>query len=61
MNELGLHQKIDALVPGNGQCLTTFGEAVPLLALDMLSGRNALMNVAEWAVIWIGSIRKSTG
>ncbi|WP_176718113.1 hypothetical protein [Paenibacillus kribbensis] len=33
----------------NRQCRTTAGEAVQLLALDMLSGQNALMNVGKWA------------
>ncbi|WP_157136309.1 DUF4277 domain-containing protein [Paenibacillus sp. Aloe-11] len=49
MNDLGLRRKIDELVPVNRQCRTTAGEAVQLLALDMLSGQNALMNVGKWA------------
>ncbi|MDF2648446.1 MAG: transposase [Paenibacillus sp.] len=49
MNDLGLRRKIDELVPVDRQCQTTAGEAVQLLVLDMLSGRNALMNVDKWA------------
>jgi transposase len=49
MNDLGLGKKIDQLVPVDSQCQTTVGEAVQLLVLDILSGRNALMNVDKWA------------
>jgi transposase len=50
MNDLGLRQHIDQWVPVDRQCRTTVGEAVQLLVLDMLSGRNALVNVDKWAV-----------
>ncbi|MFB9751028.1 DUF4277 domain-containing protein [Paenibacillus hodogayensis] len=49
MNDLGLCRKIDELVTVDRQCRTTAGEAVQLHVLDMLSGRNALMNVDKWA------------
>ncbi|WP_449583426.1 DUF4277 domain-containing protein, partial [Paenibacillus oceani] len=49
LNDLGLRRKIDEHVPVDRQCRTTAGEAVQLLVLDMLSGRNALMNVDKWA------------
>ncbi|SCW81951.1 Transposase [Paenibacillus tianmuensis] len=49
MNQLGLRKKIDEFVPVDPQCQTTVGEAVQLLVLDILSGRNALVNVKRWA------------
>ncbi|MEF3311881.1 IS1634 family transposase [Paenibacillus sp. GYB004] len=49
LNDLGLRRKIYERVPVDRQCRTTVGEAVQLLVLDMLSGRNALMNVDKWA------------
>ncbi|WP_368859656.1 DUF4277 domain-containing protein [Halalkalibacter sp. APA_J-10(15)] len=49
MNQLGLRRKIDQLVPVDSQCQTTVGDAVQLLVLDILSGRNALVHVDKWA------------
>ncbi|MBD2848683.1 IS1634 family transposase [Paenibacillus sp. IB182496] len=49
MKQLGLRKKIDQLVPVDPQCRTSAGEAVQLLVLDILSGRNALVHVDKWA------------
>nr|WP_251037662.1 IS1634 family transposase [Paenibacillus albidus] len=49
MNDLGLSKKIDQLVPIDPQCQTTAGEAVKLLLLDMLSGRQAWVHLERWA------------
>ncbi|MHC0618915.1 DUF4277 domain-containing protein [Paenibacillus sp. M.A.Huq-82] len=36
-------------MPVDPQCRTTAGEAVKLLLLDMLSGRQALVHLEKWA------------
>nr|WP_245999765.1 IS1634 family transposase [Ectobacillus antri] len=49
MKELKLSELIDQLVPVNSQCQTRPGDIVQLLLLDILSGRQALVHLEEWA------------
>ena len=49
MDDLQLKETIDRMVPVDAQCLTTVGEAVKLLVLDMLSGRQPLVHIEKWA------------
>lgn len=49
MKKLNIPQTINRLVPYDSQCLTTPGEIVQLIVLDILSGRQALVHLEEWA------------
>lgn len=49
IKQLHIPETINRLIPYDEQCLTTPGEVVHLLLLDILSGRQALVHVQEWA------------
>jgi len=49
MKELKLGELVDRLVPIDAQCRTRPSDIVQLLVLDMLSGRQALVHLEEWA------------
>ena len=47
--KLGLPQLIDHLVPVDPQCQTRASDIVKLIVLDILSGRQALVHLEQWA------------
>ncbi|WP_025039347.1 IS1634 family transposase, partial [Geobacillus sp. FW23] len=47
--DLDLPQLIDRLVPVDPQCQTRTSDAVKLILLDILSGRQALVHLERWA------------
>lgn len=49
MKELKLAELVDWLVPVDAQCQTRPSDIVQLLILDILSGRQALATLEEWA------------
>lgn len=49
IKQLDIPETINRLVPYDEQCLTTPGEVVHLLLLDILSGRQALVHLEGWA------------
>ncbi|MBE1556993.1 DUF4277 domain-containing protein [Sporosarcina limicola] len=49
IKQLRIPQTINRLVPYDEQCLTTPGDAVHLMLLDILSGRQALVHLEGWA------------
>jgi hypothetical protein len=49
MKQLGLPQLLDRLVPVDPQCQTRSSDIVQLILLDILSGRQALVHLEEWA------------
>ncbi|WP_297992168.1 DUF4277 domain-containing protein, partial [uncultured Anoxybacillus sp.] len=47
--DLGLPRLIDRLVPVDPQCQTRASDIVKLIVLDILSGRQALVHLEQWA------------
>ncbi len=57
--DLDLPQLMDHLVPVNPQCQTRASDIVKLIILDILSGRQALVHLEQWAhdIDWPKRIR----
>ncbi|BCG61255.1 hypothetical protein PUR_46800 [Paenibacillus sp. URB8-2] len=49
MKDMKIPQTIDEKVPYDKQCLVSPGEVVQMIVMDMLTGRQALVHMAEWA------------
>lgn len=49
MKDMRIPQTIDAKVPYDAQCNVSPGEVVQMIVMDMLTGRQALVHMADWA------------
>jgi transposase len=49
MKDMKIPQTIDQKVPYDAQCLVSPGDVVQMIVMDMLTGRQALVHMAEWA------------
>jgi hypothetical protein len=49
MLDLKIPQTINEIVPCDDQCKVTPGEMIQLIVLDILTGRQALVHLEEWA------------
>ena len=49
MKEMKIPQTIDRIVDYDAQCRVSPGEVVQMIVMDMLTGRQALVHMEEWA------------
>ena len=49
MKDMRIPQTIDAKVPYDAQCNVSPGEVVQMIVMDMLTGRQALVHMEDWA------------
>ncbi|MFB5764147.1 DUF4277 domain-containing protein, partial [Paenibacillus medicaginis] len=49
MKDMRIPQTIDAKVPYDAQCNVSPGDVVQMIVMDMLTGRQALVHMADWA------------